>query len=206
MLVFYKARLVFLSVPKTGSTAYIEALSPFADVVFSGPPELKHAPVYRYDRFVQPMLKKVCQAQMEALAVMRAPLDWLGSWYRYRSRPDLSKHIQSTSGISFDEFVRAHLREQPPEFAAVGRQSRFLEAGKNGTHVKYLFSYEHPDRLTRFLQQRLEQAFETRRLNVSPAGDLNLDPATERLFAQHYAADIKLYEHALDRTVAGYDP
>ncbi|MFK7870304.1 MAG: gamma-glutamyl kinase [Roseobacter sp.] len=206
MLVFYKARLAFLSVPKTGSTAYIEALSPLADIVFSGPPQLKHAPVYRYDRFVQPMLKKVCQAEMEVLAVMRAPLDWLGSWYRYRRRPDLSEHIQSTSGISFDEFVRAHLQDSPPEFAAVGRQSRFLEAGSNGSRVTYLFAYEHPERLTRFLQQRLEHRFETQRLNVSPAGDLDLDPATERLFAQHYAADIKLYEHALNRTVSGYDP
>ena len=55
MLVFYKANLVFLSVPKTGTTAYEEALQPHADMVLLQPPELKHAPVYRYNRFVRPM-------------------------------------------------------------------------------------------------------------------------------------------------------
>ena len=52
MLVFYKERLAFLSVPKTGTTAYESALRPRADIVISEPPLLKHAPVYRYNRFL----------------------------------------------------------------------------------------------------------------------------------------------------------
>ena len=59
MLIFWKARLVLLAVPKTGTSAYEAALAPHAAIVVSDPPELKHAPVYRYNRFFRPMLEKM---------------------------------------------------------------------------------------------------------------------------------------------------
>ncbi|MCB1312159.1 MAG: gamma-glutamyl kinase, partial [Sedimentitalea sp.] len=98
MLVFFKERLVFLSVPKTGSSAYHSALAARADMVVAGPPELKHAPLYRYNRFFRPMFEKVCDARMDTLAVMREPVSWLGSWYRYRQRDFLDGKPVSTRG------------------------------------------------------------------------------------------------------------
>ena len=80
MLVFSKARLVFLSVPKTGTTAWQAALEPHAAMILRDPPELKHAPVYRYNRFFRPMLEKFLGEDLTVLAVMREPVDWLGSW------------------------------------------------------------------------------------------------------------------------------
>ncbi len=59
MLVFVKEGLAFLSVPKTGTTAYQAALADRADMVVSDPPMLKHAPVYRYNRFFRPMFDKI---------------------------------------------------------------------------------------------------------------------------------------------------
>ena len=87
MLVFVKERLSFLSMPKTGITAYQTALAPRADLVINNSPLLKHAPVYRYNRFIRPMFLNVCDAEMELMAVMREPVSWLSSWYRYRQRP-----------------------------------------------------------------------------------------------------------------------
>ena len=82
MLVFWKARLVFLAVPKTGTSAYEAALGSIASMAVLDPPELKHAPVYRYNRFFRPMLEKAGAEQMDLLAVVREPMSWLGSWYR----------------------------------------------------------------------------------------------------------------------------
>jgi hypothetical protein len=50
MLVFSKAKLVFLAVPKTGSTALEAAFLPWADASFLNPPRLKHMTVRRYRR------------------------------------------------------------------------------------------------------------------------------------------------------------
>lgn len=99
MLVFWSEKLVFLSVPKTGTTAIEKALAPKAAMVISNPPELKHAPVYRYNRFFRPMFEKACgEENMETMAVMREPISWLGSWYRYRQRDFLKGKANSTSG------------------------------------------------------------------------------------------------------------
>ena len=103
MLVFFKERLAFLSVPKTGTTAYETALAPRADMVISEPPMLKHAPVYRYNRFIRPMFLKVCDAELELMAVMREPISWLGSWYRYRRRPFMQGKPNATFDVTFDE-------------------------------------------------------------------------------------------------------
>ena len=78
------------------------------------PPEMKHAPVFRYNRFFRPMFEKFMGEDMTVLAVMREPIDWLGSWYRYRQRPFLDGHRTSTQGISFDEFVLAYLKGNRP--------------------------------------------------------------------------------------------
>ena len=43
MLVFWKENLVFLAVPKTGTTAIEGALSPYAAMVLRDPPQIKHA-------------------------------------------------------------------------------------------------------------------------------------------------------------------
>jgi hypothetical protein len=110
MLIFYKKRLAFLSVPKTGTTAYETALRDRADMVISEPAMLKHAPVYRYNRFLRPMFFNVCDVELELLAVMREPISWLGSWWRYRQRPFMKGKPNATHGISFDDFVLAYLK------------------------------------------------------------------------------------------------
>lgn len=193
MLVFFKERLVFLSVPKTGSTAYQTALRDRADIVVKDPPELKHAPVYRYNRFFRPMFEKVCDAQMETLAVMREPVSWLGSWYRYRRRPFMQDNANATFDVSFDDFVDSYLKGDKPGFAQVGSQAKFLEPRPNGTAVTHLFRYEDPDRLNRFLQERLGMPLQLARENVSPEMALELSPETERRYRRKCAEEFDLY-------------
>lgn len=45
MLVFWKENLVFLAVPKTGTTAIEGALALHAAMVLCEPPQIKHAPL-----------------------------------------------------------------------------------------------------------------------------------------------------------------
>ncbi|WP_120502526.1 sulfotransferase family 2 domain-containing protein [Roseovarius sp. EL26] len=193
MLVFSKAKLVFLSAPKTGSTAYQAALAPLAALVVHDPPELKHSPVFRYNRFFRPMLEKFVGEDFEILAVMREPIDWLGSWYRYRQRPDCAGLPSSTQGITFDTFVDAYTRGEQPAYANVGSQSKFLEPQRNGTAVTHLFRYDDQAGLHSFLENRLGTSFTTTAHNVSPAGDLTLSEKTRHKFERKCAADLALW-------------
>ena len=193
MLVFMKQRMVMLSVPKTGTTAWQTALAPVADIVVRDPPELKHAPLYRYNRFFRPMFEKVCKAEMETVAVMREPVDWLGSWYRYRQRPFMEGKPNSTHGVSFDDFVEAYCTGQPPSWANVGSQAKFLEPRPNGTAVTHLFRYDQPDKLLDFMQARLDRSITLERENVSPDLPLTLSDDIARKLRRKRPEEFDLY-------------
>ncbi|EBA17903.1 hypothetical protein RSK20926_19232 [Roseobacter sp. SK209-2-6] len=194
MLVFYSERLVLLSVPKTGTTAFQEALLARADMSISDPPQLKHAPLYRYNRWIRPMFERVCDAELEVAAVVREPISWLSSWYRYRKRPFLDGKENSTKEISFDDFVRAYCKGKPPSYANVGSQAKFLEAQPNGCAVKHLFRYEEQDKLVAFLNDRLKFDLNLPRRNVSPNVATPLKPDIEALLRRKRPEEFTLYE------------
>ena len=127
-------------------------------------------------------------------AVIREPVDWLGSWYRYRQRPGMEGHRNSTHDISFDDFVLAYMKGQRPGFANVGSQFKFLERQPNGTGVTHLFRYEDQAGLQTFLQDRLGVTFELGQENVSPARDLNLSADVEKRFRRKFAEEFALYD------------
>ena len=193
MLVFAKAKLVFLSVPKTGTTSYERALSPIASMSILEPPELKHAPIYRYNRFVRPMLEKFVSEDIEIMAVMREPISWLGSWYRYRQRPHLQGSANSTQGITFDEFILAYLKGKKPPYANVGSQAKFLEPQVNGTKLKYLFKYEDQPKLIAFLENKLEVELNLPQLNKSPPMKLELSDDVEVKYRRKCADEFALW-------------
>jgi hypothetical protein len=194
MLVFWDQRLAFLATPKTGSTAIEAALDSLAALVVQRPPVLKHTTVQRYRRFVGPYLAAASGGQdFTVVALMREPRDWLGSWYRYRLRDDVLDPRKSTAGRSFDEFVRSWCNPTPPEFAAVGSQAKFLQP-RNGQGVDRLFRYEELDRFVDFLEERLGCEIILPRLNVSPAGEMELSQETEALLRDAAAEDFAMYD------------
>ena len=195
MLVFWKEKLVILAVPKTGTTALAQVLGPRADIVVNDPPELKHAPVFRYNRFFRPMFEKACGVDsMDIMAVMREPVDWLGSWYRYRRRPFTQGTPASTHDVSFDEFVKEYCKEERRSFANVGSQAKFLAPRPNGTRVTHLFRYEDQDAILSFLDERLSGVPELPKANVSPQMDLTLSSDVYALFQKTHGAEFALYE------------
>lgn len=175
MLVFWKERLVLLAVPKTGTTALEEALGPRASLAYRDPPPLKHSNLQRYRRFVEPLLKVAGGEGFETVAVVREPVSWLSSWFRYRARPALDGHPNSTVGVAFDDFVAEWLTGKPRPFAAVGGQSRFV-LEEEGPGVTYAFAYEQPEALHAFLRERLGDMPALRRANVSPVREATLSP------------------------------
>ncbi len=194
MMIFFKERLALLSVPKTGTTAFQAALRNRADLVISDPPELKHAPLYRYNRWIRPMFEKVCGAELEVAAVMREPVSWLGSWYRYRQRPALDGNPNSTKDVGFGDFLHAYCKGKPPAFANVGSQAKFLEAQPNGCKVSHLFRYEDQDALKQFLEFRLDVEIRLERKNVSPQASLTLSPEAQNHVRRKRAAEFELYD------------
>lgn len=198
MLAFWKQRLVLLAVPKTGTTALEQALAQTASLAVLDPPGLKHISARRYRAEVEPWLTRGGAEPHETLAVIREPIDWLGSWYRYRMRPQLRGAPASTEGMDFDDFVKAWMQPDPPVYARVGSQARFLTGGRGRRLVTHLYRYEDYDRLVAFLQDRLDQLISPERVNVSPRLGLVLSNEVEEALRHHAARDFALWEAAAD--------
>ena len=197
MLVFWKQRLVFLAVPKTGTTAWADALGPHASMVVRDPPELKHAPLYRYNNFYRPMFDRLSAGPFDIIAVVREPLDWLASWYRYRRRASLDGSAHSTAGLSFDRFVQDYCAAGRPAHAEVGSQARFLEQRRNGVSVSHVFAYEAQERLVGYLEDRLGLTITLPVLNASPEADVSLPETTRHRAEAFLADDFALWRAAL---------
>jgi len=194
VLEFWKENLVLLAVPKTGTTAIEKSLSPFADISILNPPGLKHTPVAKFNRFVQPYLESVGSNAMETVGVIRNPLDWLGSWYRYRARPFLDGKPNSTKDVSFDDFVLEVLKEDSAPFARIGSQRRFLSNRDGDVAVTHLFKFEEISAYVRFLEHRLNRKIELGRTNVSPKMEIRLSSSVDAILRDAWAAEFELWE------------
>lgn len=192
MLVFWDERLVFLATPKTASTAIEVALESLASVAIQRPTALKHTTAERYRRFLQPFLERQARAPFTVVALMRDPVDWLGSWYRYRQRDDIADPAKSTAGMSFEAFVEGWLADPRPPFADVGSQARFL-GWQGGLGVDRLFRYEALDSFIAFLEDRLRCEIVLPKINVSPPGELGLSPGLRARLEAGAAEDFRLY-------------
>ncbi|MCX7567530.1 hypothetical protein OS189_14380 [Sulfitobacter sp. F26169L] len=187
MLVFSAQNLVLLSVPKTGSTAMEVALKPWADIAFYK--HRKHTPVGRYQRKIAPFLCDAFGLEPETMAVIRAPLEHLRSWYRYRA---------STLDVNFDTFVQAVISPDPPDWARIGTQLNFLTTSSGILGITHLFAYEAQPTLRNWLNQRMGANITFKPQNVSPPADTTITSSTRSAFETAYAAETTL--HA--RTVA----
>lgn len=191
MQVFHDQNLVFLAVPKSGSTALETALRPLASIDVRGPPVDRHMTVRRFRRTWGPFLKRVWNAEPETLAVLREPRARLESWYRYRHARGNAK---STFSMSFEEFVLAVLSDAPPEPARIGSQHAFVSDRRGSVAVTHLFTLENLAPLSAFLESRFGRSVPLRRKNASPEIDVSLSPETDAFLRRQRDAEFALYE------------
>ena len=86
MLISVEKRFVFVANTKTASTSIEQVLTPYAEIRRIGTPDRKHTSLHAgmtsYDyMFAQPEHDPTTYFKF---GVMRDPIDWIGSWFRYR--------------------------------------------------------------------------------------------------------------------------
>lgn len=186
MLIFWDQRLVFLATPKAGSTAVEVALEPLASLAVQRPPELKHVDAARFHRHIHPWLRDMTDDAFTTVALMREPIEWLRSWYRFQLR-DAEDPVEG----GFEAFAQAYLAAPDALTQGIGTQSAFL--GGDSLQIDRLFRYEDIDALTHFLDEQLGCEIILPRINVPPSADVTLTPETEAALRDRLAPDFALY-------------
>ncbi|RNF33816.1 sulfotransferase family 2 domain-containing protein [Paracoccus methylarcula] len=191
MLIFWDQRLVFLATPKAGSTAIAMALESLATTSIQRPATMKHTDIATFHRHVSPWLTAQAGESFTTVALMRDPVEWLRSWYRFRLRDDLDDPEHLMEGVSFARFAEEYATAGGPQSLGIGDQSSFLQ--HDGHAVDRIFRYENIDIFVEFLEDRLDCAVELPRANVPPAVDVDLLPEQEQKLRRAMQADLDLY-------------
>ncbi len=209
MLIFWKERLAFLANTRTGSSSIERALEGLAAVSVMRPPALKHLSAGDFHAHLSPLFTTLGGARFTTVALIRDPVDWLGSWYRYRQREDIAHAAGSSEGMRFADFAESYLAGRIPGIApqtpadggteaatSLGTQADFLCDADGACHVDRLFRYDAIARFLHFLDDRLGCDITLPRLNVAPQGDLALPPPLLDALRHHFARDLALYGQA----------
>lgn len=203
MIFLYRPRLVILSQPKTGTTALEKALAPRASMAINGPPEMKHMSYRGFMAMMAPIIESQAglkRSDYLVIATMREPIDWLGSWYRYRTREllkdaDNPRSKNYTGNISFDDFARdvCQPRGQQPDYAQIRTPSWVSLAHTESIGVDRLFPYEDLSGLHNLIEERSGKPIETKQLNVSPQLDISLSEDLKGLLSKTFAFEFELH-------------
>ena len=186
--------MVVLETPKTGSLALRAMLAPYALPQSDKAP--RHIGHDAFRRKFAPDLVMGFGRLPQTVAVVRAPLERMQSWYRYRRRPQLKGLPASTLGVSFEEFMLAYLEGRRPEMANVGRQDRFV--GWNGVQarVDHLFDYAQLNLLEAFFSEVTGDVLTLPERNKTPKkvrADYTLSAELLARFEAENSAELTLY-------------
>ncbi len=210
MLIAPRKGFVFLAFTKAASTSIETAFRPYSDGHLSANP-LKHTRYDQFQRHVQPFLKAkgFNRSSYEVVCVSREPIDWLFSWWRYRSRDDLAasrtakKRSHYAGDVTFEEFARAYMRhhrgEGRPEeaYAHVGRPARFVESLPGKVGVDRIYRYDRLDLLVKYLSEKVGKKIELGVENASPPREFELSDDCYKELRAFMEADYAVYESAI---------
>lgn len=121
----------FISTPKNGSTTVEALLQPHAQFAFTGPPQAKHLTIWAYEKHLQPMLDMLSLKRPHFFAVVREPVEYVYSFYRFHkgsefADPTSRYHKFYTGDVSFEDFALAATQEEQVLPAVINAQSFYL--------------------------------------------------------------------------------
>ncbi|GAA6165448.1 hypothetical protein NBRC116590_31520 [Pelagimonas sp. KU-00592-HH] len=206
MLIGVEKRFVFIANSKTASTSIERALIPEAEIHRGGPDRGKHIllrqAVRQYDfLFAQ---KKYAPETFFKFGVMRDPVDWIQSWYRYRVGNKVSNPLPE--GTTFEEFWRKRVnrsikRNQKPQ------QRDFFTRLNGDLLADYIIPYHELADHFNLLASELDFATKLPKTNVSKVKNLENAPSDALVeeIRDYYSEDYELFNRLEEINKAGLE-
>ncbi len=195
MLVSIEKNLAFLAMTKAASTSIHQALEPHCDIVFTHNSRIKHMSARKFRRFMRPYFSSLGYDTIETCCLLRDPIDWLFSWYKYRSRPEVSDSPNSTANQTFQEFCLRYI-ELPERAKGIGRPLNFMTERSGAVIVDHVFRYDALPVFIAFLEDRFQTRLDIPHLNASPSADFNLHPEAIAKLTDYFAPEYEIYAAA----------
>lgn len=197
---------VLLSLTKCGSTSLedVRALRNRARVALRHEAPLKHATYAQFEQYVEPLLAigGWAREDYEVAVLVRDPLDWLVSWWRFRSRAELledGRRHRWVGDLGFEEFADGFLDGRLADDPVDVRPSAFVADRAGRVGVDRVFALGRPDLWHPWLEERLGTTIEVPRRNESTERrGPGLVPEVEARLRARMADDQALWDRVAD--------
>lgn len=196
--------LIFVSTPKCAGTSiewFLKENNP--SIILHGPQDLKHADATFLKEMMIPFLHSIYPGKtFTSFSLIREPVSYLFSWWRYRGRKDIIGKMNSTYGISFNDFVLEVLRDgERMPFANIHNQREFVITSDGKVAVDKVFAYENFNKVLCFLAKTVNKSVNLYKINESPSskfGPLDLlKDSTKSHVKEFFEVDILIHNAAL---------
>jgi hypothetical protein len=198
-----KHEFAFLCSPKCASTSIEAAISKFCNINFSGHPGIKHINAQVFSETILPTHQNlVPSSKIESFCLIRDPLEWIESWYRFRARdalknPQHPNHTKYTGNISYNEFIQEYISKgKRKPFANLKTQYQFVSLNNGHIGVDYLIPMHNFELVNIFLSEKIGREIKVSHENISPKIPADLDPDINFKLRKHLEKDLVLYNFA----------
>ena len=202
MLIFANHGLIIYSVPKTGTTSIDKAIGMAATIRLSGTKNngLKHINTKKFNKWAKTLKKEFPDQKFVSCCVMREPIDWISSWFRYRSREGIKDRPNYTGNFTFEEYLSNLCdRSEHKKFPVFRGQSKFI-IRKNKIAVDRIFPYAKMNNFIEYISEKLDKKIELPMKNISPElseSKMNLSNETLDRLKPLIALDVNIYNQIL---------
>ncbi|BAF72677.1 sulfotransferase family 2 domain-containing protein [Sulfurovum sp. NBC37-1] len=194
-----KYGFAFLCMPKCASTSIEKTISKYCSINYHKNPLLKHMNARDYHSYVAAFHQKVLPGKkIETFCLVRDPVDWVHSWYRFRMRDPLKNprhpnHANYTGNITFQEFVTEMIEGSDSRYVRIGTQKDFLMLDNGKIGINNIFPMERMDLVKSFLEDKIGKKIEIPIKNVAQKIDMNLSAELTGKLELFLKEDIELY-------------
>lgn len=195
MLISIEKRFFFIANTKTASTSIEHVLLPYTDIFRGGTPERKHIQMRQAIRSY-PFLfnqKPFQPGDFFRFGVMREPMDWIASWFRYRKGNRTA--VPLPDDMDFRAFWKqadwnVRLRNGSPTL-----QSTMFCNPRGVSLVDYIIPYHQLDDVFADICKELKLPVSLPKMNVSALQESAVIPEDMKAeLRDHYAEDYALWD------------
>ena len=188
--------------PKTGTTSIDKALEKNATIRFAKSKKfgLKHICPSDFQKWQEVLEMQFPGKKFESCCIMREPIDWIRSWYKYRSREAIKNQKTFTGDITFDQYLKSFCEKEVPTKSLLNQQSRYLFPKKK-ILIDRIFPYEKFNLFLDYLTEKIGQKIEIENKNISPKVEedkLIIKEDTLKMIKKYISLDQKIYSQIIE--------
>jgi hypothetical protein len=205
MMANLRSGFVFLASTKCASTSVEAALHAHCDLIVNCGPSNKHMSWRRAHTLVQDMMTRHPRPDrpLEYISIVRQPMDWVESWYDYRSRNAIKDRAERYLGDrSIQDVIVEEIERAADDPNRIGFQHTMYRRPKGSEDELTLFQFNHLHLLVKYLKQKYGVQLKLDHLNQTPGREAGaslaerISPEVMARAREHWRPDFRLYKNA----------